>query len=183
MWALVFSESSVKHFIFISLCLLSFSIFAKQFIYSDIYGSEVLINIEETSKECKIKYKGGHVTHSTTSCGWKLASDIKVFGQGLKLELTLDNLQHGNRNWTTPYGEYFVREINDITILSNKFDKLFLIEYKQMTPFPAIHLTLFSPESGVVAFGRRTESYDKLHISGLNFINGTCGFAGNCNEN
>ena len=173
----------MKYFTFVSLYLLSFSIFAKQFVYSDIYGSEVLVNIEEATKECKVKYKGGHVTHSTTSCGWELATGIKIFGQGLKLELTLDNLHHGNNNWITPFGEYFVREVGEIKILSSHFKQLFLIEYKQIAPYPATHLTLFSPETGVIAFGRRTESYDKLRITGLNFLNGRCGFAGLCNEN
>jgi len=173
----------LKCFTFFILYLLSFSIIAKQFIYSDIYGSEVLINIEETTKECTVRYKKGHVIHSTTSCGWKLASGINIFGQGLKLELSMDNLQHGNSNWTTPFGEYFIKELRNVKILSSQFDKLFVIEYKQSTPFPAIHLTLFSPEVGVVAFGRRTESYPNLHITNLSFISGKCGFGGECNEN
>ena len=173
----------MKIFIFVVIFLSSSNALSKEFVYSGVNGSDIIISLDEESSKCNMWHKDGHVIHSTKNCGWELNKGIKIFGQGLRLEISKDNILNGNSNWTTEAGEYVVKKLKTKKYFGYEFTDLYSIEFFKEPPYSAYHLAIYSPKEGIIAFGRRTESYPNLHITNLSFISGKCGFGGECNEN
>ncbi len=118
----------------------------------------------------------------TKNCGWDIDKEINIIGNNLRIKLLNDNISRGYHEWVGEFGTYKVQTVKELNLLTHKFENVYVVQFFQQTPYPAVYLTLINRQIGIIGFGRRTEAYPNLKITDLAFINGDCGFAGACNK-